>query len=288
MPSPNVYTVPQSTSALMMSSNTELTKTSIELDVLGARLKLAVMYRPGEGAPVLFLHGFGSTKEDYADVVLNQAFDGRPIIAYDAPGCGETECANLNSVSISFLVETARHLLAHFAVVDFHVVGHSMGGLTALMLADAEPTRVLSFINIEGNVAPEDCFLSRQIADFPAENAELFFENFIERTWRSRYHSSALYAASLRHKVRAAVVRGIFTSMVELSDHGDLMRRFLSLPCPRMFMHGEQNDGLSYLSNLQENGVRVARVRSCGHFPMYSNPVEMWSLIADFFRFPDE
>ena len=271
-----------------MSPNTELTKTTIELDVLGVRLKLAVMYRSGEGAPILFLHGFGSTKEDYADVVLNRAFDGRPIIAYDAPGCGESECDDLHAVSIPFLVETARHLLAHFAVADFHLVGHSMGGLTALMLADAEPSRVLSFIDIEGNVAPEDCFLSRQITDFPSGNAEDFFEDFIERAWHSRYHSSALYAASLRHKVRAAAVRGIFTSMVELSDHGDLMRRFLSLPCPRMFMHGEQNDGLSYLSSLKEHGVKVARIRSCGHFPMYSNPVEMWSAISGFIRFPDE
>ncbi len=288
MSSPKVSAVPESSKALTMSSNTELTKTTIALDVLGVRLKLAVMYRSGEGAPILFLHGFGSTKEDYADVVLSQAFDGRPVIAYDAPGCGESECDDLNAVSIPFLVETARHLLAHFAVADFHLVGHSMGGLTALMLADAEPSRVLSFIDIEGNVAPEDCFLRRQITNFPSDNAEAFFENFIERTWHSRYHSSALYAASLRHKVRAAAVRGIFTSMVELSDHGDLMRRFLSLPCPRMFMHGEQNDGLSYLSSLRENGVKVARIRSCGHFPMYSNPVEMWSAMSEFIRFPDE
>jgi pimeloyl-ACP methyl ester carboxylesterase len=270
-----------------MSSNTELTKTTIELDVPGVRLKLATMYRAGEGAPILFLHGFGSTKEDYADVVLNQAFDGHPIIAYDAPGCGETECDDLNAVSIPFLVETARRLLAHFSVADFHLVGHSMGGLTALLLADAEPTRVLSFTDIEGNVAPEDCFLSRQIMDFPSESAEAFFENFVERTWHSHYHSSAFYAASLRHKVRAAAVPGIFKSMVELSDHGDLMRRFLSLPCPRMFMHGEENDGLSYLSGLRENGVRVARIRSCGHFPMYSNPVEMWNMISAFISHPD-
>lgn len=270
-----------------MSTDTEFTKTSIELEVLEVRLKLAVLYRPGEKPPILFLHGFGSTKEDYADVALHQQFNGHPVIAYDAPGCGETECADLSAVSIPFLVETARQLLAHLSVTRFHLVGHSMGGLTALILADAEPDRVLSFIDIEGNVAPEDCFLSRQIIDFPAENTETFFENFIERTWHSRHYSAALYAAGLRHRVRVAAVRGIFMSMVELSDHGDLMRRFLSLRCPRMFMYGEQNEGLSYLQKLRENGVSVARVSSCGHFPMYSNPVEMWILISRFFSHLD-
>ena len=266
-----------------MPTDTTFTKTFIELDVHEVRLKLAVMYRPGEKPPILFLHGFGSIKEDYADVALHPKFNGHAVIAYDAPGCGETECADLSAVSIPFLVATAGQLLSRFSVTTFHLVGHSMGGLTALMLADAEPDRVLSFIDIEGNVAPEDCFLSRQIMEFPAESSAAFFENFIERTWHTPYYSAALYAVGLRHRVRADAVRGIFTSMVELSDHGELMRRFLSLPCPRMFMHGEQNEGLSYLPKLRENGVSVAKVGSCGHFPMYSNPVEMWRLISEFF-----
>jgi hypothetical protein len=28
--------------------------------------------------------------------------------------------------------------------------------------------------------------------------------------------------------------------MVDLSDHGDLMPKFPTLPCPRMFMYGEE------------------------------------------------
>ena len=47
----------------------------------------------------------------------------------------------------------------------FHLIGHSMGGLTALILGDEHPGRVSSFINIEGNVSPEDCFLSRQVVE---------------------------------------------------------------------------------------------------------------------------
>ncbi|WP_399476426.1 hypothetical protein [Streptomyces sp. TRM68367] len=42
-----------------------------------------------------------------------------------------------------------------------------MGGLTALLLGHQQPDRVLSFVDIEGNVAPEDCFLSRQIVTHP-------------------------------------------------------------------------------------------------------------------------
>jgi pimeloyl-ACP methyl ester carboxylesterase len=81
---------------------------SVALEVEGVGLRLATMTRPGERAPVVFLHGFGSTKEDDADVVLEPAFDGHGVHAYDAPGLGESACDDLDSLSIPFLVETAR------------------------------------------------------------------------------------------------------------------------------------------------------------------------------------
>jgi pimeloyl-ACP methyl ester carboxylesterase len=263
----------------------DVKKESLELRVQGVDLRVSSIYRLGHGEPIVFLHGFGSTKEDYADIARLAAFSGRSFIAYDAPGCGETACSDLSAVSIPFLVETARAVLARLEVKRFHLIGHSMGGLTALMLAHEERDRVLSFIDIEGNVAPEDCFLSRQIVNYPAEDAHEFFAAFIERTSRSREFSSSLYAATLNYKVRAEAVRGIFSSMVELSDHGDLMTKFLGLPCPKMFMFGEQNATLSYLPQLQSAGVTLACISNSGHFPMYSSPVEMWSRIASFLKF---
>jgi pimeloyl-ACP methyl ester carboxylesterase len=265
-----------------MSMPREMVRETVTLSVQGVELDIAAMHCAGELAPIVFLHGFGSTKEDYADIVRYPAFAGRPVLAYDAPGCGATRCGDLSKISIPFLIATAKAVLEHFGIRQFHLVGHSMGGLTALMLAHEEPARVLSFTDIEGNVAPEDCFLSRQVVDHPADTAEAFFEDFIERTWHSPFHSCPLYAASLKHKVRAEAVRGIFTSMVQLSDHGDLMTKFLALPFPRLFMYGEQNAALSYLSRLKENGVQLAEISHSGHFPMYSNPVDMWERLDRF------
>jgi len=69
---------------------------------------------------------------------------------------------------------------------------------------------------------------------------------------------------------------------VYLSDNDALMDKFLALPCPKMFMYGAQNDHLSYLGHIERNGVRLAEIEQCGHFPMYSNPVAMWSALAAF------
>ena len=261
---------------------TEFSKKSIPLVVEGIQLKVSAIFRTGQAAPILFLHGFGSTKEDYADILRQDNLKHFPFIAYDAPGCGETDCTKLDIVSIPFLVKTALAILEYTNTFQFHLIGHSMGGLTALMLAHQIPERVLSFINIEGNIAPEDCFLSRQIMEYPTTNPEDFFEAFIQRTYYASAYSSPLYATSLRHKVRAAAVPSIFSSMVQLSDNGKLMDKFLSLPLPRMFMYGIQNQTLSYLNHIKSKGVQLSEISDCGHFPMYSNPPMMWREISTF------
>ncbi|CAG8866480.1 alpha/beta fold hydrolase [Pseudomonas fluorescens] len=265
-----------------MFSQEPFIQTKLPLTVEGVELNIAAIHRAGTLAPIVFLHVFGSTKEDHADIVQQAAFAGHPFVAYDAPGCGESQCSDLSKITIEFLMRTALQVLEHFGIERFHLVGHSMGGLTALMLAHQYPNRVLSFVDIEGNIAPEDCFLSRQVVDYPAADGETFFAAFIERTRRAPAYASALYAASLKHKVRAGAVRGIFQSMVNLSDNADLMGKFLGLKCPRMFMYGDQNASLSYLPHIQAEGVRLAQIPECGHFPMYSNPIAMWQQIADF------
>lgn len=262
----------------------EFEKLNISIELDSIELNISTISRNGTKPPIVFLHGFGSTKEDYADIIRQANLNDYPFLAYDAPACGETSCSDADKVSIAFLVKTAIAVLEYVKIDEFHLVGHSMGGLTALMLANQFPDRVLSFIDIEGNIAPEDCFLSRQIVEHPADNPNDFFERFIQRTLYSPAYSSPLYAARLRHNIRAAAVPGIFSSMVELSDKGDLMNKFLSLPCPKMFMYGEQNKSLSYLNYIQSEGVKLSEISECGHFPMYSNPPLMWRDISDFYN----
>jgi pimeloyl-ACP methyl ester carboxylesterase len=264
-----------------MSLVRKLERFTLPFTVGTTRLEVSGLHRGGTGTPLVFLHGFGSTKEDYADVVQQERLADHPVLAYDAPGCGTSDCADLGAVSIPFLVSVAEQVLEARHIDRFHLIGHSMGGLTALLLADNNPGRVASLTNIEGNLAPEDCFLSRQVLTHPHDDPDEFLARFTERVGGSRFYGGALYAASLAHKVRAGAVRAIFESMVDLSDHGTLLDRFLGLPLPRMFMYGEQNNTLSYLPALAGGGVELAEIEHCAHFPMYSNPRQMWARIAN-------
>lgn len=259
----------------------------LRLEIDGTSVDLALFRRAGISTPILFLHGWGSSKEDYADIRLYSAFDGHPFLAYDAPGCGESWCADLSKVNIGFLVKTAEAVLQHFQISEFHIVGHSMGGLTALQLAHRNPKSIRSFVNIKGNLAPEDCFISRQILDREDENIDSFLNDFISGCRQSSFYSMALYAASIRQRVRLGAIKGIFESMVQLSDNGDLLSKFISFSFPKAFMFGEQHASLSYLSELKASGVELMEIPKSGHFPMYSNPVAMWLSIQEFIHRAD-
>ena len=260
----------------------ELKPIEHNLRIDGCALNVSALRREGNKAPILFLHGFGSTKEDYADIQRQRGFDQHGVLTYDAPGFGKTICDNESRVDIPFLVKTAAAMLDAEGIERFHVVGHSMGGLTALMLACEHPERVLSFCSIEGNIAPEDCFLSRQIYDYPDLGPRDFLDLFIERVSKGTAWSSRLFSVGLAHKVHAEAVPGIFTSMVQLSDDAGLMDKYLSLPCQKMFMYGDENASLSYLSEIARKGVELAEIPESGHFPMYANPPEMWHRLSQF------
>lgn len=273
-----------------VADDSELIYEKLDLVIDGVEVQLSTVRRSTSTrlAPILFLHGFGSTKEDYVDLAYHPYFVDRPFIAYDAPGCGSTYCSDLSAINIPFLVQTAAAALQHFSIPRFHLVGHSMGGLTGLVLASQASLAkisVLSFCSIEGNLAPEDCFLSRQIVTHDHADPATFLSLFVERGRRSPAFSSALHAAGVPQKVRAGAVRAIFESMVRFSDDEDLMGWFLGLCCPKMFMYGERNKGLTYLPKLEKTGqVELAEVPLCGHFPMYSNPVEMWKRLGAFWE----
>ncbi|WP_189157639.1 alpha/beta fold hydrolase [Lentzea pudingi] len=263
-----------------MPSADRVVHEQIPLRVRGVNLRVASVRREGVDAPVVFLHGFGTSKEDYLDVLQRHDFAGRSFLAYDAPGAGATECADLAAVDLPFLADALHEVLDHAGIGRFHAVGHLTGALTVLLLARRDPGRLLSFVNIKGVLAPEDCVLSREALRHRDPAAYVFA--LAERSRETPCYGGGLYAANLPSKVRRGAMPPLFRSMVELADHENLLQGFLSLPCPKMYLYGEQCAGLSYLPLLDANGVELAEIPHSGQLPMYSNPVAMWRQIAEF------
>ena len=59
-------------------------KETINVTIEDISLRLSVLRHEGSKPPVVFLHGFGASKEDYADFDILARFNDRAFLAYDA------------------------------------------------------------------------------------------------------------------------------------------------------------------------------------------------------------
>ena len=98
----------------------------------------------GRATPLLLVHGFSGSKEDFEPVVADLAAD-RPVIAVDQPGHGGSEGSDDPA---AYGLATTSAWLLRFAdelgLEDFHLLGHSMGGLIVQRTAALASQRLLS------------------------------------------------------------------------------------------------------------------------------------------------
>lgn len=102
----------------------------------------------GKGVPLLLLHqGLGSI-ENLAGIIpaLSKHFR---VIAYDAPGHGRSEQAD--SLSGALLADYGSAFIDQLKLDSVYVMGWSMGGNTALLLAADRPDKVKKVISGASN-----------------------------------------------------------------------------------------------------------------------------------------
>jgi pyruvate dehydrogenase E2 component (dihydrolipoyllysine-residue acetyltransferase) len=97
----------------------------------------------GNGAPIVFLHGFGA---DLNTWMFNQPAlaEHDRTIAFDLPGHGGSTKALKGPLDGSSFAADLDRLLAALGAERVHLVGHSMGGAIALHFVHWQPPRVAS------------------------------------------------------------------------------------------------------------------------------------------------
>src|SRR5664279_5636360 len=93
------------------------TRTAI---VLPDGRRLSVECWPGDGAPLVLLHGLMDCAVGWKQ--LAEAMD-RPCYAFDLPGFGDSDCPTRNRISA--YAQDVQAALATLDVHDFTLVGHS-------------------------------------------------------------------------------------------------------------------------------------------------------------------
>jgi pyruvate dehydrogenase E2 component (dihydrolipoamide acetyltransferase) len=114
--------------------------TPLFVEVGGRRL--CYLKRGDDGPAVVLIHGFAG---DLNNWLFNHGTlaENHTVYALDLPGHGQSS-KDVGDASLEFFVDAVRDWLDAMELETAHFVGHSMGGLICLTLAERYPERVLS------------------------------------------------------------------------------------------------------------------------------------------------
>jgi pimeloyl-ACP methyl ester carboxylesterase len=216
---------------------------------------------PGDGVPLLFVHGLGCAAScDYPRVAADPALAGRRRLLVDLLGAGFSD----RPESFAYTVEAHRQTLVEWidglALDTVDVFGHSAGGAVAIVLAARSP-RVRKLALSEPNLDPGGGFFSRQIAGQP--EAAFIREGHAAMVRHQALSGDAIWAGSLAAASPAAVHR-LATSLVRGSDPS-WRQQLLALSIPRTVLYGQRSLPDPDAESLAAAGLAVRIVPNAGH-----------------------
>ena len=116
--------------------------------------KVKVRYSDtGKGRVIVLLHGFLGSHKIWNEYIKMLSPKFR-VIAIDLPGHGETPAIGYYH-SMEMMAQCAKAVLDHVGVRRYVVVGHSMGGYTALAFAELYPENVSGLCLIHSSSYPD-------------------------------------------------------------------------------------------------------------------------------------
>jgi pimeloyl-ACP methyl ester carboxylesterase len=232
---------------------------------------IAYFDRHASGTPVLFVHGLGNAASNFEDTLAAPVLADHRLIALDLPGCGASPYPRTR-LDIDGVVDVVEAFVDAIDPPRFLIVGASLGGLVALLYAERHSDRLVGFLNVEGNLAPEDCMYSRRVVPHTYEE---FSRTVLPDIKRSVAAKSGRGFAKHLEVLNRADPRAYYDysfQTVEYSDNGRLLDRFLSLPVPVHFVYGSANRGLTYLPRLRDSRCTVTEIMGADHFLFYDAP----------------
>ena len=250
---------------------------------------------------LVFLHGGAQNAHTWDTVLL--ALD-RPAIAIDLPGHGHSDGPRSGYLDLSDNANDVAEVVGQLARDSRAVVGMSLGGVTALALADTHPelVRALVLVDITPGVNAEK---SGAITAFV--NGPESFPDFDALLARTIEHNPTRSVSSLRRGIlhnaeqrddgswvwRYARHRALEPDSADrpFREFGSLWDAVSRLKVPVMLVRGmrpqsvvDDSDEAELLKRLP--AARVEHVAEAGHSIQGDAPVELAELIASFVDSP--
>lgn len=262
----------------------------------------------GSGRPLIVLHGGPGIGPGYLRA-LDAWADDFQVVYYDQRGCGATDVGDPDKVSFKGSIDDLDALRAGLGIEKANLVGHSAGGLLAMLYAAHRPQSTGSLVLL--NAAPpliqemQERLWANMAAHRTAENdaekqeieasagfqkrdpktLERYFVNMYLPFFRDRANI-ANFDMEFTDVTAANVLEAwerTFADVEDLDPVGSLSQ----IPCPTLVVHGENDPVPEEWSRLLADripGARYAFLDGANHFPHLEDPELLAGAVKPFLR----
>jgi pimeloyl-ACP methyl ester carboxylesterase len=256
---------------------------SVDITYEGSPLHLACTLRPGNGPVILYLHGGGCARRDFNRALELAEFEKYTILSFDFPGCGETPYPSAAEFGVVDLVAITHLVIEQLALDHIILIGHSTGGLVAHLFTERYPEHIIALISVEGNMSPDSSKFSRKTLTQSIEDWEQHgFQELIATLRHSGNTGREVFADTLEQFSSPRAFYHLCPQLVDYSDNGNLVNRFVRLPLPKLYIYGSESRSMRHLDALRARHVPVQEIAHSEHFPFYDNPEEYYAAISAF------
>lgn len=250
----------------------------------------------GTGIPVVMIHGFGGSFENFNQLAALMKNDYR-VIRFDLPGFGLSDFPE--GKAAEDLIQTYRDyitfMLDTLNLDSVYVIGNSMGGGITWMMAGDHPdvVRKIVLLNAAGYDVQQ---AAAKLTMFKYNGVGKLFERGMPMfmTWRGMERS---YADPTKIDAAVVEVNNKFTNRQGNITHMLRMGRAAQFPdpalitrvqCPTLIVWGQQ-DSIIPVENAQRykrdiKNSEVVIFDTCGHIPMMEVPEKTRDAVAAFFK----
>jgi pimeloyl-ACP methyl ester carboxylesterase len=235
--------------------------------------------RFGTGPELLWIHGLGEQSRSLDAIAAHPAFAGFSHILVDLPGYGRSPWPE----HPDGLEQLAERLATWIADRRPALIGHSMGGVLATLIAERIAVRAV--VDVDGNLSRGDCTQSAKAAayslddfvayGFSAMRAEVYEDGRTDLALRG-YHAAMTMASP-------QVFHHHALELVAMSEPEALVARLAALRVPVLFVAGVPG-GICERSRalLDQHGVRWVGIEPSGHWVHIDQPDRFATEVAGF------
>lgn len=266
-------------------------------DIATSRLRHNVLEAGVGGRPLLVLHGFGGAKEDFADVVDGFADRGWHVVVPDLRGHGASDHPEgEEAYTLPAMAEDALALADALGWERFALLGHSMGGMVAQLVALDDPGRLVALVLMDTGHGPveglDPAILELAVAVVRTEGVERLAELSAELDTRRRPPAEERVRAERPgyvefgdRKLKACSAAMYAAMALQLPVVPDRLDALAGLRVPTLVVVGEQDKGfLAPSERLAATipGAAYEVIADAAHAPQFENPDRWWRVVSHF------